>query len=280
ISKSQVSNTVKLLEEGATIPFISRYRKEASGSLDETEVTAIEKEWKRLLELFNLYNEIQNCHICPKMEPYKELRNPFAVNEKTKVFIISQALAEKQLRFSGINFFQLDGVLGNTGKQLEKFLNLFNQTVFPSHEIVLKNGAAIPKSNDNLLPVYNTEITQCFPGKGIKGDRKPDSLEVKNCLGRSFLLNEIKITKPKLLLLIGRLSINTFYKFIFGFEEKRSTNKIIDDIVNKSVIPEYDMNGLKIGVLPIQHASGLNPQYNVMLKNISLINLIKEFINE
>ncbi|HRP92569.1 MAG TPA: Tex family protein [Ignavibacteriaceae bacterium] len=51
ISKSQVSNTVKLLEEEATIPFISRYRKEATGSLDETEVTAIEKEWKRLLEL-------------------------------------------------------------------------------------------------------------------------------------------------------------------------------------------------------------------------------------
>jgi len=51
ISKTQVTNTVKLLEEGATIPFISRYRKEATGSLDETEVTAIEKEWKRLLEL-------------------------------------------------------------------------------------------------------------------------------------------------------------------------------------------------------------------------------------
>lgn len=51
ISKSQVSNTVKLLEDGATIPFISRYRKEATGGLDETEVTAVEKEWKRLLEL-------------------------------------------------------------------------------------------------------------------------------------------------------------------------------------------------------------------------------------
>jgi len=51
ISKAQVSNTVKLLAEGATIPFISRYRKEATGSLDETEVSAIEKEWKRLLDL-------------------------------------------------------------------------------------------------------------------------------------------------------------------------------------------------------------------------------------
>jgi uncharacterized protein len=54
INKSQVSNTVKLLEEGATIPFISRYRKEATGRLDETEVTVIEKEWKRLLEIIFL----------------------------------------------------------------------------------------------------------------------------------------------------------------------------------------------------------------------------------
>ncbi len=31
----QVKNTIELLEEGATIPFISRYRKEHTGSLDE-----------------------------------------------------------------------------------------------------------------------------------------------------------------------------------------------------------------------------------------------------
>ena len=51
ISKLQISKTVKLLEEGATIPFISRYRKEATGSLDETKVRAIENELRRLLEL-------------------------------------------------------------------------------------------------------------------------------------------------------------------------------------------------------------------------------------
>ncbi|HSA05426.1 MAG TPA: Tex-like N-terminal domain-containing protein, partial [Tenuifilaceae bacterium] len=37
----QVSNTVKLLDEGATIPFISRYRKEMTGNLDEVQVTSI-----------------------------------------------------------------------------------------------------------------------------------------------------------------------------------------------------------------------------------------------
>lgn len=36
-----VTNTIKLLDEGATIPFISRYRKEMTGNLDETQITAI-----------------------------------------------------------------------------------------------------------------------------------------------------------------------------------------------------------------------------------------------
>lgn len=35
IPRKSVNATVKLLEDGATIPFISRYRKEATGALDE-----------------------------------------------------------------------------------------------------------------------------------------------------------------------------------------------------------------------------------------------------
>lgn len=46
-----VENVISLLGEGATIPFISRYRKEATGSLDEVTIFEIEKESKRLEEL-------------------------------------------------------------------------------------------------------------------------------------------------------------------------------------------------------------------------------------
>ena len=41
ITAQQVRATTALLEEGATVPFISRYRKEATGSLDEVQVAAI-----------------------------------------------------------------------------------------------------------------------------------------------------------------------------------------------------------------------------------------------
>ena len=35
---SQVENTVKLFDEGATVPFIARYRKEVTGNLDEEQI--------------------------------------------------------------------------------------------------------------------------------------------------------------------------------------------------------------------------------------------------
>jgi len=51
ISQQSVKNTLDLLSEGSTIPFIARYRKESTGSLDEVEIADIQKEWKRLEEL-------------------------------------------------------------------------------------------------------------------------------------------------------------------------------------------------------------------------------------
>ena len=51
ITTKQVSSTVELLDEGGTVPFISRYRKEATGSLDEVQVLAVKNEVERLREL-------------------------------------------------------------------------------------------------------------------------------------------------------------------------------------------------------------------------------------
>lgn len=51
LSDQQVMATAALIEEGATVPFISRYRKEKTGSLDELAVTAIRDQLARLQEL-------------------------------------------------------------------------------------------------------------------------------------------------------------------------------------------------------------------------------------
>src|SRR5437868_6696839 len=46
-----VAATIQLLDEGATIPFISRYRKEAIGSLDEVQIMNVRDEMERLRQL-------------------------------------------------------------------------------------------------------------------------------------------------------------------------------------------------------------------------------------
>ena len=51
IAAGAVQSVISLLEEGCTIPFIARYRKEATGSLDEVAITSIRDMVARLTEL-------------------------------------------------------------------------------------------------------------------------------------------------------------------------------------------------------------------------------------
>lgn len=51
VGEKQVENTLALMEQGATIPFISRYRKEATGSLDEVQIAQIKAEHEKLVEI-------------------------------------------------------------------------------------------------------------------------------------------------------------------------------------------------------------------------------------
>ncbi len=230
-------------------------------------------------ELINLYKEISNCHICPKMDTIKMQRKIESVEENSKVFILSQALAEKQLRKSGVNFFKENGEIGDTGRLLERFLNQFNQTVYPNKDIALENGSLIKKCEHTYNPVYNTEITQCYPGKGkIKGDRKPNKNEIQNCIDKGFLFSEINLIQPKMILLMGRLSTNTFFKYIIKKENKSSLTEMINQIIKENKIPTINIFGKEIAYLPIQHASGANPKYKKMCENEKLIKLINNYL--
>jgi protein Tex len=96
IKNNQVNNTIELLGEGATVPFISRYRKERTGSLDEVQVlqikelnekfTELEKRRETILKTIEeqekltpgLRERIENCYDSVDLEdiylPYKPKR--------------------------------------------------------------------------------------------------------------------------------------------------------------------------------------------------------------
>jgi uncharacterized protein len=51
ISEKSINNTLQLLAEDCTIPFISRYRKDKTGNLDETQIEQISKISKQFEEI-------------------------------------------------------------------------------------------------------------------------------------------------------------------------------------------------------------------------------------
>ena len=51
VREQQVDATVALLDEGATVPFIARYRKEVTGSLDDSQLRNLEERLRYLREL-------------------------------------------------------------------------------------------------------------------------------------------------------------------------------------------------------------------------------------
>ncbi|MCG3055858.1 RNA-binding transcriptional accessory protein, partial [Escherichia coli] len=54
----QVKNVINLIEAGNTVPFIARYRKEQTGSLDEVQIRAILDEWTYLTNLNTRKEEV------------------------------------------------------------------------------------------------------------------------------------------------------------------------------------------------------------------------------
>ena len=64
----QVEHCIELFEEGATVPFISRYRKERTGALDEVQVAEIRFHYQKFLELvFLLLSLKKSCHFSKNM---------------------------------------------------------------------------------------------------------------------------------------------------------------------------------------------------------------------
>ena len=71
IPKNQIDSTLKLLKEGATIPFIARYRKEATGNLDEEQIDAILKKSAQFEQI-----EKRKAHILAAIEKLEKLTDP------------------------------------------------------------------------------------------------------------------------------------------------------------------------------------------------------------
>jgi len=133
----QVKNTIRLFEEGSTVPFISRYRKEATGSLDEVAITEIRDRLSSLKELDKrraaiiksiedqgmlteeLRKQIENAATMAELE---DLYLPYKPKKKTRATVarsrglepLAKKLSQKNLSFPE----QIAGEFINPGKDV------------------------------------------------------------------------------------------------------------------------------------------------------------------
>lgn len=102
IEVDQVSNTLKLLEEGSTVPFIARYRKEMTKGLDEEQIRVIQEEYnyqvnlqKRKEEVINrietlgkLTDTIKKQVLeCTKLSQVEDIYRPYKQKKKTRASV-------------------------------------------------------------------------------------------------------------------------------------------------------------------------------------------------
>ena len=99
ITKNQIETVLNMLSEGATIPFIARYRKNETNGLDENEIKEIEKEYTYYNNLLDrkeavirlidekglLTDELKNSILkCEKLTEVEDLYRPYKEKKKTK----------------------------------------------------------------------------------------------------------------------------------------------------------------------------------------------------
>ncbi len=105
IKPSQVNNTLALLEEGATVPFIARYRKERTNGLDEEQIRLIQEQYNyqenlkkrkeeviaRIETLGHLSDALKEQILhCEKLVEVEEIYRPYKQKKKTRAAIAKQ----------------------------------------------------------------------------------------------------------------------------------------------------------------------------------------------
>ncbi|MBK7160202.1 MAG: RNA-binding transcriptional accessory protein [Ignavibacteria bacterium] len=207
ISKKQISATVELLEEGATIPFISRYRKEVTGSLDEMQVADIQTELKRLNELIKrreyilksiadqdkltdkLAEKINNCW---EMNALEDLYLPFKPKRKTR----ATAARDKGLEPLATLIMTQENI--NVNEEAVKYLNVEVLTpedaLAGARDIIAEWVSEDTAARNSLRELYkNTAIlnSKVVTKKKEEGQKYLDyfeySEELKKCPGHRLL---------------------------------------------------------------------------------------------
>lgn len=225
INERNVAAVLALLDEGATIPFIARYRKEKTGSLDEVQIAAIEAQYTKLQELakrketiFDRLNELgvddaalrKRIEECWDSTELEDLYLPYKPHRKTRADIAIERgllpLAEEIL------------------KQRPMQLPKNEEDLQGARDIIAQRISEDEKSRNAIRREFT--YTAILTTKAVKG--KCDTPEAQNYKDYFDFKSPLKHIKSHQMLAIRRAEAEGYIRVDISPDTEKALDKLAD----------------------------------------------------
>ncbi|HPI10951.1 MAG TPA: Tex family protein [Catalimonadaceae bacterium] len=195
LTPQQISAVDKLLSEGATVPFIARYRKEVTGSLDEVQIAAIRDRLEQLEELrkrkeFVLKSIEEQGKLTPELRAkiggavllseVEDLYLPYKPKRKTRATIAR----EKGLEPLALRLLEQDGF--SVDNEAERFISAekgvasIDEALAGARDIIAETINEDAETRQEIRSVFKKTaviIAKVYPGKEAEGQKYRDYFE-------------------------------------------------------------------------------------------------------
>ena len=235
ISAKQVAATIALLDEKATIPFIARYRKEKTGSLDEVQIAGIQQEYTRLQDLSDrkqtvlstiesqgkltddLRRRIEDCWNSTELE---DIYLPYKPRRKTRADIAAEKgltpLAEDLLKQTVANPEQI------AKRYLNENVKDTTEALQGARDIIAQRIAEDERSRNAIRREFS--YSAILTTKVVKGmENNPDAQNYKDYFAVSEPLKRISSHR---LLAIRRAEKEGFIRVDISPDQEKSLDKL------------------------------------------------------
>ena len=244
----QVENCVKLFDEGATIPFISRYRKERTGGLDEVAIaeirhwadvyTEMDKRKSTILETIQqaggLTKELENrIHTTVESRELEDLYLPFKPKRRTRVSMAKEAglepLADKMYGVA----------VADPVQEARKFLNdkveSVDDALAGARDIIAERLSETSSVRETLRQIFKTRR---IVSKATKKADTQDAMKYKSYFEYSESIDRIA---PHRLLAILRAEEEGYISLKVDADSEKCCKKLYYDFCQERRYPSHSL---------------------------------------
>ena len=259
VKEKQASAALDLLKQGATVPFIARYRKEVTGNLDEEQIFAIEKEYQYQLNLEErkndvlriietsgkLTNEIKEAVLaCTKLKEVEDIYRPYKQKKKTRA---SEAIRMGLEPLANIMLgFPYKGDINiEASKYLSDEVKDTKSAIKGAQDIIAEKVSDDPKFREKITDsINNYSFIVCK----LKKDAKDEKGVYKKYYDYS---EKLKYIEDHRIMAINRASKEKIISFCFEYDKEylyrycfrglsRDRESIVNDLVYDAVVDGLD----------------------------------------